>query len=327
MKHSFIVVFLTTLLTTTTTAHWAWGQSGERHAAAEALFAEGRQLMEDKKYEAACQKFEASQKLDPGVGTLLNLANCYEQLGRAASAWARFKEAASAARAAHSPQREQLAQDRAEALESVVSRLTIQIEPGGPSPEDVSIQRNGIRVEPATLETAIPVDPGHHTIIASAPGYEPFETVVTVKPGGSTVEVTIPPLHQASKPAPSPAASAASANGKDTAKTSSPQRAAAVVAWSVGVVGAAVGTTGGLVALSEWQAAKSTCDDFPYECAPDADAQVNRAATWGDVSTAMFIVSAVGITTGTVLWLSAPRKERPVEIGLGPTNLSLRGRF
>src|SRR5512139_1741852 len=51
-------------------------------AAAEALFDEGRKLMAEGKYAAACAKLEASQKLDAGVGTQLNLADCYEKSGK-----------------------------------------------------------------------------------------------------------------------------------------------------------------------------------------------------------------------------------------------------
>src|SRR5690348_15501816 len=66
-------------------------------ATAEALFSEGRRLMASGDYAAACEKFAASQKHDPGLGTSLNLADCYEKSGRTASAWAEFRDAASAA--------------------------------------------------------------------------------------------------------------------------------------------------------------------------------------------------------------------------------------
>src|SRR5260221_11014313 len=62
--------------------------------AARTLFDEGRKLLADGKYDAACPKLEESQRLDPGTGTLFNLADCWEQIGRTASAWARFLEGA-----------------------------------------------------------------------------------------------------------------------------------------------------------------------------------------------------------------------------------------
>ena len=55
-------------------------------AVAEHLFQEARVLVERGDYAAACPKLEASQKLEPAVGTQFNLADCYEHVGRTASA-------------------------------------------------------------------------------------------------------------------------------------------------------------------------------------------------------------------------------------------------
>ena len=61
---------------------------------AEVLFDQGRKLMGQQRYEEAAHKLEQSESLDPGVGTLLNLADCYVHLGRTASAWATYRSAA-----------------------------------------------------------------------------------------------------------------------------------------------------------------------------------------------------------------------------------------
>src|SRR6478672_5858918 len=86
-------------------------------AAAEAFFAEGRTLLKQGRYAEACSKFEASQKLDPGNGTLMNLADCYEKSGRVASAWLSFREAAAAAASASQVARASHARARAASLE------------------------------------------------------------------------------------------------------------------------------------------------------------------------------------------------------------------
>ena len=75
-------------------------------AAARALFDEGRRLASQGKYDAACPKFEESQKLDPGMGTLFNLADCVEHLGRTATAWVWFREVGDAANRAGQADRE-----------------------------------------------------------------------------------------------------------------------------------------------------------------------------------------------------------------------------
>src|SRR6186713_2555584 len=72
----------------------------QQKAAAEALFDEAYQLLAQGQYESACRRFEQSQEIDPGVGTLLYLGDCFERSGKTASAWATFREASSAALAA-----------------------------------------------------------------------------------------------------------------------------------------------------------------------------------------------------------------------------------
>src|SRR5262249_2265450 len=72
-------------------------------ASAQTLFDQAKQLMADGKYRDACPKLEESQRLDPGPGTLFQLASCYEKIDRTATAWAAFLEVAAAAKAADRP--------------------------------------------------------------------------------------------------------------------------------------------------------------------------------------------------------------------------------
>src|ERR1041384_7022387 len=55
-------------------------------AAAETLFREGREAVKRADYAVACPKFQESQRLDPAIGTLLNLALCEESWGGLADA-------------------------------------------------------------------------------------------------------------------------------------------------------------------------------------------------------------------------------------------------
>ena len=105
----------------------ATAQSSDAKAAAEALFQDARKLMAEGKYGEACAKLDASQRLDPGVGTLLNLGDCYDKNGQTASAWAQFIEAATAARKVGDARREQAARGRATALEGKLAKLAISI--------------------------------------------------------------------------------------------------------------------------------------------------------------------------------------------------------
>jgi TolA-binding protein len=68
----------------------------DARADAEKLFDEGRRAMQSGDYALACPKFEASNKADPAVGTQMNLAMCWEKLGKTASAWAMYMQVANA---------------------------------------------------------------------------------------------------------------------------------------------------------------------------------------------------------------------------------------
>ena len=65
----------------------AHGEPGAAEkATAEALFQQGTELMNEKQYAAACEKFAGSQQIDPALGTALRLADCNDRIGKTASA-------------------------------------------------------------------------------------------------------------------------------------------------------------------------------------------------------------------------------------------------
>src|SRR5262249_38113298 len=66
---------------------WAQSSTSDK-VAAEGLFDQGRAAMQRGDFAQACGLLERSQRIDPAVGTLLYLAECYEKSGRTASAWA-----------------------------------------------------------------------------------------------------------------------------------------------------------------------------------------------------------------------------------------------
>ena len=82
------------MLATLAGAGPAAAQSGDTdRQIAQQLFDDGRVLLEAKRYPEACTKFAESQRLDPGGGTLLNLAVCHELEGKTSTAWSEFRDA------------------------------------------------------------------------------------------------------------------------------------------------------------------------------------------------------------------------------------------
>jgi hypothetical protein len=300
----------------------AFAQSGSSKATAEALFTEGRALASSGKCAEAIPKFQASQKLDPGVGTLLNLAECYEQVGRTASAWAEYREVISLARLAGSKEREELAAQKAKALEPKLSRLAIKTT-GDAS--GLTITRDGEAVEAAELGVAIPVDPGEHVIAASAPGKQTFSQTVEVGKEADSKVVEIPAL------AAGEAAGAGTEPGeaaKSGGSSGSTQRTIGLVLGGVGIVGVAVGAVFGLQAGSKWDDAKAKCDDYPYGCGDDGVKLADDANSAATISTIGFIAGGVLVAGGAALWLTAGSgDDKAVAVGVGPGTLRIKGRF
>jgi len=96
---------------------------------AELLFNEAKSLVARGRYEEACPKFAGSQRLDPGVGTLLYLADCYQHAGDLERAKATFRQAETAALAAGQVERARVARESADALEQKAAQATPIVEP------------------------------------------------------------------------------------------------------------------------------------------------------------------------------------------------------
>src|SRR6188474_3327999 len=143
----------------------AGAQRGDA-AAAEQLFTAGREAFERGDFASACPKFEESQRLDPAAGTLINLATCYEKLGRLASAWEAWRSALQVL--SRTDERRPAVERLADAMEKRVPRLFIELAPGAPPATHVS--RDAVDLGPASLGVGLPVDPGRHLVIATAPG-------------------------------------------------------------------------------------------------------------------------------------------------------------
>lgn len=144
---------------------------------AEALFREGKRLLKAGDITAACEKFEASERIEPAPGTQLNLADCWEQDGRFASAWAMFKKAAASAA---KPEARAEARRRATALEEQLVYLTIEV-PAEAEVDDLVITRNDTIVDKGLWNQRVPMDPAEYTITAAAPERKDWSTTVKVK--------------------------------------------------------------------------------------------------------------------------------------------------
>jgi hypothetical protein len=290
-------------------------------AAAQALYDEGKRLMDAGQYAQACPKFADSEKLDPGVGTLLNLGVCYEKNGQTASAWATYKEAASAAANAGEAAREKYARDHAAALEPTLAKLSVTVI----TPVDgLEVRRDGVLIPAASFGLALPVDPGDHTVTANAGHYKPWSTTVTVAKSAST-SVQIPALEPApvTTPPPPPAAPAAPAPAPQPQtvviyqappeKRGGAQRFWGIFSIAAGGVAMGTGTVFGFIAKAQWNKSNDpnngnngVADCINDACNQDGLQHRHDGQNIANIAQWVFIGGAVVAAGGIALFVTAP---------------------
>jgi serine/threonine-protein kinase len=324
----------------------ARAQSAADKAAAEALFDEGKRLRDQKRYAEACPKLADSQRLDPAVGTLLNLALCYKEAGQTASAWSTYREAAAQAAAAHQADREQLARDEAAALETKLTKLVIEVAPEVAKIPGVEVKRDGAVVPQGLWGVAAPVDPGVRSIDVTAPGKKPLHMDAKAEGAGATAKVVVSALeddpHAAVAGTVAPAApmtqpqSPAAQPDDRGAKAGQTQRILGFVVGGLGIVGLGVGGVFSLKSMSENDEALDICADETEPCTADDiddhDHLVDQAKASQLNSYVAYGLGTVGVVTGVVLVLTAPSGEKKTsrlrvtpELALGHVGLNVSG--
>ncbi len=320
-----------TLLLTTVTASLLLSAPISRaddRSAARPLFEEGRKLMKAGKTAEACSKFEAAARLTQTSGVRLNLAVCWEKLGRIASAWEMYEEARAIAERAGDKAQLELSEKGKMALEPKLPHVLVSVPAAVGAVQGLHVMRDGEPVLSGAWGVAVPVDPGTHEISASAPEHRPWSTKVDIQAGAATVTVTIPQLDAESMPvvvappapehvAPSLTAPSRGSSGSTfgapsdatPAQPSAPgstQRWLGIAAAGLGVVGLGIGSYFGLHASSlknDYLSHESGGHCSDAECQADSQS----AASAGNASTAFFVAGAVLAGGGVALWLTAPK--------------------
>lgn len=187
----------------------AEAQSESDVARADALFTDAKQLVSAGQYAEACSKFSESLRLASGIGVTLHLADCYERIGRTASAWTEFRHAEKLARE-KSDARADTAHAHVLALEGKLRRLTIAVSAAA-APPSSEVRMDGKSVPPEQWNVALAVDPVDHVITLQAPGraartlaahFEADSPSLTVRFDDSSDPGAIPPTPVAAVPAP-----------------------------------------------------------------------------------------------------------------------------
>jgi hypothetical protein len=282
-------------------------------AAATAQFDRGRTLMKQKSYAEACKAFDNSEKLDPQVGTLFNLAECHAHLGKLATAWLEYRDIGQRDTNAG---RKKEANRRAKDLDKRMPKLVLDL---ASPPAGLAVTINGDDAT-KTLGIESPVDLGTVAIRATAPGYAPFETAKTIAVEGKTIHVAIELVKggahdtttvttTVSPPSTQPTTTATTATpttepapiDESHREGSHRQRNGAIIAIAGGGL-LVTGAVFGLRARTDWDNAQTLCPNQQCGTADErtrGDSLVESARTSANVATGFVIagvaVAAVGI--------------------------------
>ena len=319
-------------------------------ALANQLFDDAEKLMGTSRATEACPKYAESQRLDPQLGTLLHLGACYVKVGKTASAWASFKDAADLAARKHD-EREAVARQYLAVLELQLSRLSIEV--AMDAPPSIEVKRDGEPFGRAAWGSPMPIDPGPHVITASCNGYKDWQTTIDVPAAASVARVSVPrlepfvvqPAPPPTNPGPTPPisnavlpvppASAAQAGPASTpapvvdrTSSNSTQKILAGVSLAIGGAGLAVGAVSGAMVLSK----RSTLDNsgacVNRVCASSQHDTLSSYKSLRTVSTVGFIVGGLATATGVTLLLTVPKSEgAAISAWVGPASAGLRGTF
>jgi hypothetical protein len=304
-------------------------QAQDSAAAADVLFNDARSAMSLKNFDVACAKFRESNRLDPAVGTLFNLANCEEQRGQLVTAWTLYRQVLERLSAADA--RSPVAKAQVHSLDARIPRLTIRAR--GELPADTTVSVAGLVLGVASLNSPLPLNPGRYAISVAAPGRPTQEFSVTLAEG-DTAEFPVFAGDSGTKSRPPPADVTAPGAPANAAVPPDDDRSSreilAYTGVGIGAVGLTLGLITGLVGLHDESIGNSNCNDVTRTCNQRGYDANQSAKSLGTVSTVGFVVGVLAGGAGTYLWLTMPDAKGGA-VGLGSTGdatlVGWRGRW
>ncbi len=318
----------------------AFGQDEASISAARTLGQEGVLAAQAGRCDEAVDKLSRVKALVNAPTILVPLGECQITLGKIVAGTENLQAAARMKLADNAPKAFGDAQDHArqllpEALKKL-GRLTIAVE--APEGTALTIKDNSDLVSSVLVGAERPADPGKHVIVVTAPGFKKATAEVDVTSGSKqSVKLTleIDPTAKATPPEPpvSPGGPVALVAPKppEEPHSSSPLVPAGAVVLGVGGVGLVLGTVFGVLATSKKSSLDKVCN-ASKACPASAQGDIDGLNTFGDASTATFVVGGIGVAVGAALLgigLSANNKSPQTAIApiVGPGYVGLGGQF
>jgi hypothetical protein len=286
-------------------------------ARADALFTTAKQLLASGQVADACSMFAESKQLAPGVGVSLHLADCYERMGRTASAWQEFDGAERMARQRGDEKRAILAETHALVLEPRLERLTIAT--SGSPHDGWQVLLDGAKLPVDHWNAALAMDPGEHVVVVDVPGQPSRTLQAHLDPANNAVV-----LHIDEGMAPAPARSSTPSLSTASPPTSlpneppeSPRPPQGSDAWRMWTELGLVGLTAAGVSFGSFFMIRRA--HFIEEGPPADPTLTNQATTAATIS---FVASGVALTSAFVLFFTAQNPKSQVGWVFAPTLLA-----
>jgi hypothetical protein len=294
---TLVVAFAALSVSFITIPRSASAQTPRDSERAEKLFNEAISLVRSGNYAEACPRFEESQRLDPGLGTQLNLALCLEKAGKLGSAWRNFMAVRRLAHASGKKGREEEAQRKLDALGRQVDHLVVTARDA-----DVTVKIDGEQVDRESW-SFYAIDSGEHIVEATAPAKKSWNSRVVVErrtggTEGTAVVVEVPALEAVVEPARAVTLAEEPSNTK---------RTFGLVIGGIGIVGLAGAAVTGVMLLKADSTVEQRCT--PTCIDEDSRDALSTGKTLLPINAAAWGVGLVGLGVGSFLVLTSGTKK------------------
>jgi hypothetical protein len=285
----------------------------ENRATARALAQQGGEALEAKDYVKAEDAFRRANALFHAPTLVLGLARAQAAEGKFVEAWESYNQII-LENVTSSPVFVKALEDAKKEIAAVDgrrSRVTITVV--GSTAARVTL--DGAPVKSEALGVPLFVNPGTHTAVAAADGFNPANRTFAVAEGQS--EPVALALEAAAPVAAAPSAPAPVAPAPPAVHERHVNHVPAFVAFGVGGVGLLAGVVEGLAAMAKHNTLKKDC--LTATTCPASDkSTIDAYHSAGLISTIGFVVAGVGAATGITLWVVENKNAAPTSASISP---------
>jgi hypothetical protein len=265
------------------------------------LYNQGIELREKGDMKGALEKFRAAHALGNTPLTGIELCKAHSALHQPVEAREVCLGVARIPPTSQETPRSQEARNEAgriaEGEKSKIGAIRLKIT-GVPQGYEPTVMVDGANVPTAALAEPRAVNPGIHTVSARVgSGVETKASLETKEGETRDVELIVAPPPPGEKPVPVVGGGGGQQGGPPPPPPEK-KNTLATVMFAIGGVSAVIGTIGGISAMSGESDLADKCRN--KVCGQEFHDDLDSAKTWGNVSTAFFIIAGVAVGVGLV---------------------------